>query len=70
MVVILTGKTNHGKNRVREHGSKWEVMDHTSPLQPNKLSVRSTLTWDTRWVHPINDRDFEVETNNESNTSK
>jgi hypothetical protein len=70
MFVTLTGKTRHGKNRVHENGNKWEVMDHTSPLQGDRLSVRSTLTWDLRWVHPIHDRNFEVEFNNESNTSQ
>ena len=70
MVVKLTGKTNHGKNRVREHGSKWEVLDHTSPLQPNKLWVRSTLTWDTRWVHPTNDTNFNVVIKHEGNTDR
>tara|TARA_R100000664_G_C2634634_1_gene62535 strand:+ start:208 stop:420 length:213 start_codon:yes stop_codon:yes gene_type:complete len=70
MFVTLTGKTNHGKNRVRENGNKWEVIDHASELQPQKLFVRSTLTWDLRWVDPLFDKDFEVEINNESNTSK
>jgi hypothetical protein len=55
---------------VHENGNKWEVIDHASELQPQKLFVRSTLTWDARWVDPLFDRNFEVEFNNESNTSQ
>ena len=28
-VVILRGKTRHGKNRVREHGDRWVVVRRT-----------------------------------------
>ena len=27
MIIRLTGTTNHGKNRVREHGELWEVLE-------------------------------------------
>ena len=70
--VTLTGKTNKGKQRVREFGKSWCVWtrwDHVlfssepgpwlmvSPLG----SVRDSLA--TRWVNENNDVDFVVTIN-------
>ena len=27
MMIKLTGKTDHGRNRIREHGDLWEVLE-------------------------------------------
>ena len=27
MILTLKGITGHGKNRIREHGDKWEVLE-------------------------------------------
>ena len=26
-IIRLRGRTNHGKNRIHEHGEMWEVLD-------------------------------------------
>ena len=66
----LTGKTNKGKSRVKEHGSAWETWDiHPStatdpPFAPGTgtwIRVRSQQTLMTRWIHPTDDPDFSVE---------
>lgn len=55
-IIRLRGKTNHGKNRVREHGEVWEVLDWQSTLRPNQPFIRSIQTGDERWLTD----DFEV----------
>lgn len=63
--MILEGKTLKGKNRVREHGSEWTLLEtrqrvlfsfDTGPW----LHVQSLKTGDSRWVHGVSDRDFKV----------
>lgn len=67
--VRLIGKTLHGKNRIRQHGDIWEVVDR--PDRPDRLALQSlNKTFggfsdghkekDWRWVFPKNDPDFEV----------
>lgn len=61
---ILTGKTRHGKNRVREHGTVWEVTRHNEinyPHTAHKTEIRSVLTGARRWVRIGNDPDFSFE---------
>ena len=61
MIIILKGKTLHGKNRVREHGERWRKLNATSPLRKGEISIESVKTGGgARWVHPTNDPDFEV----------
>ena len=57
--VILKGKTRHGKNRIREHGDLWEVlevptgvirMSHKPPFPP----IKSVKTGAERWLDDIN----------------
>ena len=31
MILTLKGRTNKGKNRIREHGEVWEVLEWESP---------------------------------------
>ena len=66
MVIIkLTGKTNHGKNRIREHGDLWLVVH----VDTNKVMLRSRnktfkcggeLWHDGRWIDSPTDKNFEV----------
>jgi len=63
MLVQLSGKTNHGKNRIREHGSSWMVQDlPTGVISANPMPTRKTLvsvlTGAERWVSMTNDKDF------------
>ena len=55
-IIRLRGRTNHGKNRVHEHGEVWEVLDWQSSLRPNQPFIRSVQTGDERWLTD----DFEV----------
>jgi len=59
MILTLTGITGHGKNRIREHGDKWEVlklppgvlgMDPTPSLPP----IKSLKTGEWRWLDGVN----------------
>ena len=61
-ILRLKGISNHGKNRVREHGELWKVnTEHSSPLRLNEISIQSLETGDLRWVNPFEDRNFEME---------
>ena len=59
MVVRLTGKTNHGKNRVRENGIEWEVVNKDNGA--GRWVLKSITTGDLRNVHPTEDKDFIME---------
>lgn len=61
--IKLTGKTQKGKNRVRELGSDWEIVAGPAPviclqnkpgllIQPKNNSVKA------RWIFAENDPDF------------
>ena len=59
MIIRLKGKTGHGKNRVREHGELWEVLDkpsnvirmsHNPPFPP----IKSVKTGEERWLDDVN----------------
>ena len=43
------GKTNKGKNRIREHGEVWKFLNG-NPLRPNMLSIKSVKTGEERWL--------------------
>ena len=58
----LTGKSLHGKNRIREHGRIWTVIDTPPPpfpLKEDSMLLRSP-DGDWRWVQRQNDRNFSV----------
>ena len=71
MKVKLTGKTNHGKNRIAQHGAVWNVIGHGSfhgrcswMLESlNKTTGRSDgiRIHDKRWVNKVNDKNFDLE---------
>jgi len=62
----LIGKTNHGKNRVREHGETWDHLktedrvffdDQKGPW----ILVQSQKRTDyVQWVHQTSDKDFSI----------
>ena len=59
MILILKGLTNHGKNRIREHGDKWEVLElppgvvNMTP-KPVLPPIKSLKTGEWRWLDEIN----------------
>jgi hypothetical protein len=55
-IIRLRGKTNHGKNRVRENGELWKVLDWKSSLKPGLIAVESIQTGDKRSLTA----DFEI----------
>ena len=69
----LKGKTGHGKNRIREHGTDWKVLtdadigilgrSHPSQFPP----IRSLMTGEWRWFDDVN---FEVVDGNVKETQK
>jgi hypothetical protein len=68
MKVRLTGKTRHGKNRVREHGELWNVESETEMLiarpklkGPFLFLRPANGSNDMRWVAEKNDPDFALE---------
>lgn len=67
---ILIGKTRHGKNRVREHGSVWEVSGYNfrkwspNPYTKGKTELKSVLTGNKRWVTIPDDENFFFEETN------
>ena len=73
-IVQLTGVTQKGKNRVREHGNRWTVLAETDRVlfAPNAAGPWLFVTPNpagpglgqddkaSRWVHANNDSDFKV----------
>ena len=65
--MILKGKTQKGKNRVRELGSQWTLVRSTDSVA---FSQESGPWWlvkpvngferDSRWIRNTKDKDFEV----------
>ena len=65
-MIKLKGITGHGKNRIREHGELWEVLE----LPPGVVSmsnkpalppVKSVKTGVWRW---LDEKNFEIVENN------
>ena len=59
MIITLTGLTNKGKNRIREHGDKWEVLDVPPGVvsmtpKPAFPPIRSLKTGEFRWLDDEN----------------
>ena len=59
MILTLKGITNKGKNRIREHGDKWEVLElppgvvNMTP-KPVLPPIKSLKTGDWRWLDDAN----------------
>lgn len=69
MFVRLKAKTQHGKNRIEQHGDVWEVVSISVRQQKMWLaSLKATFrlsrehekSKDCRWLHLNNDTDFEI----------
>ena len=66
-IVTLTGKTKKGKQRVQQHGDKWEVVRRSESVGfPTKhpgpfLLLRALGRSDLRWVSESSDPDFFVD---------
>lgn len=61
-VLILKGKTNKGKNRIREFGNRWVILRiHKTDILIAAENDRSgnDLPDSSRWTHS-NDKDFEI----------
>tara|TARA_B100000287_G_scaffold406197_1_gene430455 strand:- start:309 stop:557 length:249 start_codon:yes stop_codon:yes gene_type:complete len=74
--VKLTGKTKHGKNRVREQGEFWTIaeirrMSHSRGFAPMGtkiilMNADSDPLKHWRWVEAENDKNFDVKKVSES----
>lgn len=51
MIIKLKGITNHGKNRIREHGEQWRVIEPMVTPKPAQLFIESVQTGDRRWLN-------------------
>lgn len=61
-ILILRGISLKGKNRVKEHGDRW-VLVESHPLTPfpkNRYMIKSEKSQTFRWISQINDPDFEI----------
>lgn len=67
MILRLKGKTQKGKNRVRELGNEWELVERRDSVLfsqekgPWLLVVPVSNPEKPRWIHENNDVDFEIE---------
>ena len=59
--IKLRGKSVHGKNRVRENGGTWSILDDVSMTRPGSLLIQSDKDPNKiRWVMAKDDPDFDV----------
>ena len=56
--LILTGRSRHGKNRIREQGEVWEVIGEKGEMA---LVQTPAPEHHIRWISLKNDKDFIVE---------
>ena len=65
-LVCLSGKTRHGKNRIRENGDMWRVINvdgADSSLLTTKVCViplEESRRTEWRWIDLPEDRDMEI----------
>lgn len=69
-IILLRGKSLKGKNRIHERGNAWRVRQgyHQPSIAAGKIFIESINEAlfhdgqypDYRWIHPVNDPDFEV----------
>lgn len=69
MKITLEGRTNKGRNRIREFGRIWEIkyMRDNLPMDTDKKAVWAFITPygnshpnASRWIKRFNDPDFEI----------
>ena len=61
-MIKLKGKTGHGKNRIREHGELWEVLEFPTGVvsmspKPVLTPIKSVKTGEERW---LDEKNFEI----------
>ena len=59
MILTLKGLTGHGKNRINEHGDKWEVLELPPVVldmtpKPVLPFIKSLKTGEGRWLDDVN----------------
>ena len=72
-MLLLEGISQHGKNRIREHGAEWRmVLTKPSIQAPSHARLKgpfatvvSELTGARRWVSLTDDPDFSIMTKEE-----
>ena len=58
--VRLRGRTLKGKNRIREHGDEWIVLNRNNAVLLVESTESNPALRDLRWVMGVDDPDFEV----------
>ena len=72
-MLLLEGISQHGKNRIREHGAEWRMVATMPSIQAAShaslkgpfASVVSERTGERRWVSLTDDPDFSIMTKEE-----
>ena len=59
MILTLTGRTGHGRNRIQEHGNLWEVLEVPTGVvsmsqKPPFPPIKSVKTGEERWLDNVN----------------
>ena len=59
MILTLTGRTGHGRNRIQEHGKLWEVLELPTAVinmsqKPLFPPIKSVKTGEERWLDDVN----------------
>jgi hypothetical protein len=68
MMIKLTAKTRHGKNRIKQFGDTWQVIRHSPQVacldgaQGILIEPADGNHSGRRWIELANDRDFHWET--------
>ncbi len=57
-IVVVKGLSKKGKQRIKEHGTKWRVVAFNGRM--NRACLESTQTQYVRWIDSGIDQDFEV----------
>ena len=65
-MIKLKGITGHGKNRIREHGELWEILEFPTGVvsmtpKPSLTPIKSVKTGEERW---LDEKNFEIVENN------
>lgn len=58
MTVQLIGISKKGKERVKQHGSVWDVISKVDPIGQGRWLLAAGKDW--RWVAPKGDPHFEM----------
>lgn len=69
-ILILKGKSRHGKNRIHQHGDEWTVRKKVVRGLHGNIMLRSKektfrdspakMNFDIRWIWAVDDSDFQI----------